>query len=86
MTAAVATSTAVGRLATTRRSLEASVALITGLDDNDITTDWQLTDVRADADDDATDDATDPTDGGADDDASDADDDASDADDDASDA
>lgn len=62
------------------------MALITGLDDADITTDWQLTDPTARADDDATDDATDPTDGGADDDASDADDDASDADVDATDA
>lgn len=67
-------------------SRENHVALITGLEDNDITTDWQLTDTTAQADDDATDDATDPTDGGADDDASDADDDGADADDDAADA
>jgi hypothetical protein len=61
------------------------MAPIAQLEDSDITTEWQSTDIRA-ADDDATDDATDPTDGGADDDASDADDDAADADDDASDA
>lgn len=65
---------------------EAHVSLITGLEDDQITTEWQRTDVVAQADDDATDDTTDPTDGGADDDASDADDDAADADDDASDA
>ena len=62
------------------------MTLIAGLEDSDISTEWQLTDIKAQGDDDATDDATDPTDGGSDDDASDADDDASDADDDASDA
>jgi hypothetical protein len=62
------------------------VALITGIEDEDITTEWQLSDTSPGADDDATDDVTDATDGGADDDASDADDDATDADDDATDS
>lgn len=77
---------AAGRECTPTIDRETDVALITDLQDTDITTDWQLTDATAQADDDATDDATDPTDGGADDDASDADDDAADGDDDASDA
>lgn len=55
------------------------MALITGLNDEDIATEWQLTEPTAEADDDATDDAADATDGGSDDDATDADDDASDA-------
>lgn len=62
------------------------MAPIAQLEDSDITTEWQSTHIKAEVDDDATDDATDPTDGGADDDASDADDDAADADDDAADA
>ena len=55
------------------------MAPITGLEEKDITTEWQLADVTSQADDDATDDATDPTDGGEHYRASDADDDASDA-------